>query len=413
MTETKDKDEKNQKLNSENILKKVTAAANYCFNCNRCVNVCPLSHLGIFSPRDLINDLNFLTVDEAISKNNIWECLTCGQCTTYCPMTQDKVGVKIPELVLELRKYAKNNDSEFDKISQCQTHDGIFSLISKIMIENPNPPDKLGFLEGTGLKTINKGEIAYFVGCQPLMNDIIYNFDINYTNAAKTIIGLLNEVGIAPVVLNEKCCGHDILWGKGDLETFKTLAEYNVKLYREAGVKTILISCAEGYRTWKYDYPKIINDFNFEVLYFSEYLLREKILEKLRFPQEHETIVTYHDACRLGRLGGKVYDSPRELINSIPGVKLVEMENVKDDASCCGVSTFSCCNEYTHLLRQKRIEEAVNTGAEYLIAPCPKCLTHFTCYLTEPSLSPAHKELKNKLKIIDLATFIGERLFLI
>jgi Fe-S oxidoreductase len=328
-------------------------------------------------------------------------------------MTHDMVGVKIPELILELRKFAIDSESEIDKIAQCQTHDGAFSLVSKIMIDNPNPPNKLGFLEGTGLKTSNAGDTAYFVGCQPLMEDIIYNFDINYTNAAKTIIGLLNEVGIAPVVLNEKCCGHDILWGKGDIETFKKLAEYNVKLYREAGVKTILVSCAEGYRTWKYDYPKIIKDLDFEVLFFAEYILREKILDKLRFPQEHETIVTYHDACRLGRLGGKIYDAPRELIKSIPGVKLVEMESIKDDANCCGVSAFSCCNEYTHLLRQKRIEEATNTGAKYLIVPCPKCLTHFTCYLTEPSLNATHKDLKNKLKIIDLATFIGERLFLI
>jgi heterodisulfide reductase subunit D len=412
MSESEKKEDFNQKKYSE-IIKKVNSAVNYCFNCNRCVNVCPLSHLGIFSPRNLLNDLNFLPLNEAIIKNNIWVCLTCGQCMSYCPMTLDQVGVNIPELILELRKISLENESQIDKISQCQTHDGIFSLISEMMVENPNPPNKLKFLEGTRLKTANSGEIAYYVGCLPLMEDIIYKFVVNYTDTAKTVIGLLNEANIIPVVLNEKCCGHDILWGKGDSITFKKLANYNVKLYKDAGVKTVILSCAEGYRTWKMDYPKVIKNFDFEIIFFAEFLLKEKILQKVRFPQDTEIKVTYHDACRLGRLGNKLYDAPRQLIKQIPGVELLEMENIKDDANCCGVSTFSCCNEHTKILRQKRIEEAAATGAEYLIVPCPKCLTHFNCYLSEPSLDEKHKEISKKLKVIDLATFIGKKLFLV
>jgi Fe-S oxidoreductase len=213
-------------------------------------------------------------------------------------------------------------------------------------------------------------------------------------------------------VLNEKCCGHDILWAKGDIETFKKLAQYNVDLYRRAGVKTIIVSCAEGYRTWKIDYPNY-TDSDFEVLHFSEFFLRENILQGIRFPQENEIIVTYHDACRLGRLGGRLYDAPRDILKKIPGVKLIEMKNIRDDADCCGVSAFSCCNEYTRILRQNRIEDAVNTGADLLIVPCPKCLTHFNCYLSEPSLDESHRKLRDKIKVIDLATFIGKRLFLI
>jgi Fe-S oxidoreductase len=281
------------------------------------------------------------------------------------------------------------------------------------MIENPHPPNKLGFLDNTHLKTSQKGEIAYFVGCLPLMEDIIYNFDINYTQIAKSVIGLLNEVDIAPVVLNEKCCGHDLLWGKGDKDSFKKLAEFNINLYKEAGVKTVIVSCAEGYRTWKYDYPKVVDNFDFEVYYFAEYLLMHDLLEQVRFPNEPITKVTYHDACRLGRLGGKVYDAPRELIKKIPGVQLIEMQNIKDDANCCGVSTFSCCNEYTRLLRKNRIDEAISTGAEYLIVPCPKCMTHFNCYLTEPNRKEESEIKKRDIKVIDLATFLGKRLFLV
>jgi len=414
MTESKTKEK--GKIEDPTILKiieKVKTSANYCYNCNRCVTVCPISHLGIFSPRDLINDISFLSLEEAIQNNNIWECLTCGQCSIYCPMTSDRAGVRIPELVLELRKIYGQDTSQTGKLKLCETHNGIFPLISQIMAESPLSTDKLSFLKDKDLKTVESGDIAYFLGCLPFMEDILYDLNVNYTDIATTIISLLNGADIAPVVLNEKCCGHDILWAKGDMETFRKLAQYNVDLYREAGVKTIIVSCAEGYRTWKIDYPKIIDDFDFEVLHFSEFFLKENILNNVRFPQDDEILVTYHDACRIGRLGGKLYDAPRELITKIPGVKLIEMENVKDDAQCCGVSAFSCCNEYTRIIRQNRIQEAVNTGAEYMIVPCPKCLSHFNCYLSEPSLDEIHQKLKEKIKIIDLATFIGQRLFLV
>ena len=414
MTQTKEnKNHNNKQKATEYSIDQIKRSANYCYSCNKCTYVCPLSLLGLFFPRNLITDLNFLSIKEVLRNNNIWDCLTCGQCTIYCPMTQDNLGVKIPELILELRKISKDDATQLEKIAQCKTHDGIFTLITKIMAENALPPNKLDFLEHTQLKITDSGEIAYFVGCIPLMKDIIYDFDIDYESIPKTIIGLLNELDIVPVVLNEKCCGHDIHWGKGDIETFKKLAEYNVKLYRNAGVKKIIVGCAEGYKTWKFDYPKVIEDFDFEVLHFSEFFLEKNIFENIRFPQESEITVTYHDSCRIGRLGGKLYDAPRELIKKIPGVKLIEMKNIKDDAICCGVPAFMGCNEYTHILRQNRINEAIDTGAEYLIVPCPKCLTHFNCFLFEPSLSEEQKDLRNKIKIVSLANFIGKLLFLI
>ncbi len=399
-------------LISGEIIENINGMANYCYSCNRCNTVCPLSHIDIFSPRSLVTDLIFSPIEDVLKNHNIWNCLTCGQCTIYCPMTQENAGVRIPDLILELRKAFFHNETEKTKMTQCETHDGIFDIIPKIQADRSIHPDKLDFLKGTQIRTSESGEIAYFVGCLPLMEEMLYKFEIKYTNTAKTILSLLNEADKIPVVLNEKCCGHDMLWGRGDIETFKKLAEYNVQLYKDAGVKKIIIGCAEGYRTWKYDYPKVIKDFKFEIQHFSEFFLQENILENVRFPQGKNIKVTYHDSCRLGRLGGKLYDAPRELIKMIPGVELIEMDNIKDDANCCGVVGFMNCNEYSRLLRENRIKEAIKTGAEYLLVPCPKCLTHFKCYLNELYSNEVHEELKNKIKVMDLASFIGKFLFL-
>ena len=88
-------------------------------------------------------------------------------------------------------------------------------------------------------------------------------------------------------------------------------------------------------------------------------------------------------------------------------VELLEMENNKQDSGCCGVSAYIACNEDSKVLQESRIKEAIDTGADYLITACPKCIAHFNCYLNE------HKELKDKIKIMDLASFLGKLLFLI
>ncbi|MFX0036091.1 MAG: heterodisulfide reductase-related iron-sulfur binding cluster [Candidatus Hermodarchaeota archaeon] len=231
----------------------------------------------------------------------------------------------------------------------------------------------------------------------------------NYLEIPKSVIGLLNQNDINPVVLaDEKCCGHDLLW-QGDYENFKKLAKYNVRLFKEAGVKTLVFSCAEGYYTWKHEYKNVFegnDEFVFEVYHITEYILKEKLLENLTFPGFDKIKVTYHDPCRLGRMSN-VFDAPREVLKLIPSVELIEMEDNSQDADCCGVSAYISCSEDSKLLQEKKIKQAIDTGAEYLITACPKCIAHLNCYVNE------HKELKNKIQIIDLVSFLGKLLFLV
>ena len=242
-------------------------------------------------------------------------------------------------------------------------------------------------------------------GIQPTYQ---YYNAIDFLQIPKSVIGLLNQKDIVPVVLqNEKCCGHDLLW-IGDTSSFEKLARYNVKLFKDAGVKTIVFSCAEGYYTWKNEYPKLFkgtNEFNFELYHISEYILKKNLLDDIKFPISDKIKVTYHDPCRLGRMS-HVYDAPREILSRIPFVELIEMEHNREDGLCCGVSAYVTCNEYSKILQRERIMEAIETGAEYLIVSCPKCLTHLNCYLSEDF------ELKEKITVIDLTSFLGKLLFL-
>jgi len=231
----------------------------------------------------------------------------------------------------------------------------------------------------------------------------------DYLEIPKSIIGILNQNDIIPVVLpEEKCCGHDSLW-RGDVDSFKKLAEYNVKLFKDAGVKTLIFNCAEGYYTWKYEYKNLFkgrDEFDFEIYHISEYILKENLFENITFSSLDKIKVTYHDPCRLGRMSN-VFDAPREVLKQIPSLELVEMEDTMQDAECCGVSAYISCNEDSKKLQEKKINQAIETGAQYLITTCPKCIAHLNCYLNE------HKELKDKIQVIDLVSFLGKLLFLV
>ena len=174
MTESKEeKTEKRAKdVISSDLIKKVFSAANYCYNCNRCVNVCQKSILGTFSPRSLIMDLTFLPIEEALEKNNIWECLTCGQCTVYCPMTKDNMGVNFPNIIKELRSLVLDYKPLQEQQLECHYKRGYSSLPHLMANDKIKFVNKLGFLEGTGLKITDKGDIAYFLGCIPFLTGI-------------------------------------------------------------------------------------------------------------------------------------------------------------------------------------------------------------------------------------------------
>ncbi|MFX0106594.1 MAG: 4Fe-4S dicluster domain-containing protein, partial [Candidatus Hodarchaeota archaeon] len=171
MTESEDKvvGDKIKGAASIEKLKKVNIAANYCYNCNKCNNVCPTAFLDIFYPRNLITDLTFLTPEEALKNNDIWKCLTCGLCSIYCPMTKENTGVNFTQIIQDLRSLASEYKPLQEGLLSCN-HERVYSSLPKLMAEDKIKfTNKIGFLDGTGLKTTNKGEIGYFMGCVPFL----------------------------------------------------------------------------------------------------------------------------------------------------------------------------------------------------------------------------------------------------
>lgn len=220
-------------------------------------------------------------------------------------------------------------------------------------------------------KIPEQADILYFAGCTASFVE---------TDIAEASIRLLQDAGYSVGYMgkDEACCGIPMkVAGKWDL--FEDIYEHNVAEARKRGAKTIVTSCPACGLVWKELYANLAaergDEYDFEVLHYSELVapaLAEGRLELTENPFEGKTI-TFHDSCHMGRAQGN-YEPPREMLKAIPGVEMVEMEHNREEGLCCGsVLTLVGEIEVAPVLGGHRLQEAVDAGADTVVALCPCC----------------------------------------
>jgi len=303
------------------------------------------------------------------------------------------VEIDFPEFIRSSRLDARQSGN-----LPLESHHGMFQTIASLQTGDIKQK-RTKWAEEVGVFR-ETGDYFYFVGCLPYFDVTFRYLDLTPLDTARSVLTLLNRMGVEPVISNdERCCGHDALWS-GDEATFKKLAGWNLEVIKSSGAKTVLFSCPEGYFTFKHHYPKYFGELPFETLHMTEFLTRELPDAGLSFRPSPNGTITYQDPCRLGRLTG-IYEPPRQLIQSIPETKLVEMSRSRENALCCGTSAWMECTNCSKLTRMERIQEALKTGATTLITACPKCQIHLTCALSSSEL---------ELSIRDLYSYLLEQL---
>ncbi len=361
----------------------------YCMECGLCTGSCPVSReLSTFSPRQMIKRAVLDQDNGLVNSREIWACLSCASCSGRCPAEID-----FPEFISSHRQQARKDGN----LPQ-ESHHGILQAIAGLQTHSINQ-QRTGWAREVGVFR-DSGPYFYFVGCLPFFDVTFRYLNLSPLDPARSMLKLLNKMGIEPVISDhERCCGHDALWC-GDQTTFRKLAERNIEVIESSGAQTVLFSCPEGYITFKKYYPKHFGALPFEVEHMTEFLGRELPKTDLTFHTTSPETVTYHDPCRLGRLAG-IYDAPRQLIDMLPEVTLVEMERIRENALCCGTSAWMECASHSKTIQTERMQEAIQTSAQTLITACPKCQIHFTCAQSESDIN---------LRVIDLYTYLAGRL---
>lgn len=121
-------------------------------------------------------------------------------------------------------------------------------------------------------------------------------------------------------------------------------------------------------------------------------------------PGRMEKKVTYHDPCYLGRHNG-VYEEPRKVLESIPGLELVEMKRNREFSLCCGGGGGRFWTETVAEERfsNLRVEEASDTEAKTLVTGCPFCILNFED-------STKSLEMGSETTVEDIAEIAAQRL---
>jgi len=221
----------------------------------------------------------------------------------------------------------------------------------------------------TEVKDINKAKsgVLYFVGCTG-------SYDVNVEEVAINTVNILNHANIDFGILGnkERCCG-SVLLRMGDCESYEKIAKENIEQFNSLGITTFVTSCAGCLKTVRGDYAKI-GKLNFKIQHTLEYVVDLIKTGKLKLKNNVNLKVTYHDPCHLGRHSG-VFDAPRELLSLIPGIELVEMERTRENSRCCGAGggLKSGYPDMQNQISQKRVAEALQTGATELVSACPFC----------------------------------------
>jgi heterodisulfide reductase subunit D len=288
----------------------IDANARLCLECGKCTASCVVArHNRSFSPRRLISQA--VAAGRTPGKAEVSICLTCMSCDERCPS-----GVRFVDLIKEIRRATYG-----EEFAGTCSHGGAFQSLMKLMCADELEQDRLAWIP-EGLKISAEGDVAFFVGCAPYFDAFFTEFKLETLAGARSTIEILNALGIAPVVMpDERCCGHDLLWA-GDVKHFEKLARINVDSLAKRGVKEVVFNCAEGYYTFKNDYPGVVGALPFEVKHVSEFVA-EHAPDLTFAPAADGEKVTFQDPCRLARFAG-VVDAPRRAL-AAAGVELAEM----------------------------------------------------------------------------------------
>lgn len=338
------------------------ASARFCYQCGRCDAVCPWNRVRSFSIRRAVREAAAGLPE--IESDDLWRCTTCGSCPQSCPRGVDQVKMGVA-----LRRVATAYDMLGPSAGAIRTARGHLATVG-----NPLGEERAArghWAEGLPVRPYAEGMEVLFFGCCYL------SYDARLKKVARAAAGILLKAGVDFGVLGsrESCCGESIR-KTGAEKVARDLAKENIKAFIDHGVKTIVVSSPHCHEAFRRDYAEFL--VNFEVVHISQYVLRLIRDGRLRIAGRFPKTVTWHDPCYLGRHAG-IYEEPREVLRSIPGLELREMADTRRNSLCCGGGGGGVWMETPKEERfsNLRVKQAQAAGAAVLATACPYCITMF------------------------------------
>jgi Fe-S oxidoreductase len=325
-------------------------------------------------------------IGDVISEDGIWACTTCLACQEICPSYNEQM-VKIIDLRRHLQLGALTETAK--------------ETLKNLRVRG-NPwrgtmYARTDWAEGLDIKIVGEDsniDVLYWVGCTGALED-------RGLKVTQAVAKVMKQAGVNFGILGEEeiCCG-DPARRLGAEHLFQMAAANNIQLFSSYNIKKIVTACPHCYNTLKNEYPQIGG--KFEVIHHTQFIADLIQQGTLKTNRNLEASVTYHDSCYLGRYNG-IYNSPRQILKSIPGVRLTEMEHNRKDCFCCGGGGGRMWLEENtgQRISEMRLNHAVAAKVQVIATACPFCLQMFED-------AAKARELSGSLKIKDIAELVFE-----
>lgn len=301
---------------------------------------------------------------EVIDPSAFWSCTTCMACVAACP-----VAINHVDQIVENRRNMVLMHAEIP-------HEAQGTLKSLESRANPygDPNQRSDWSKDLDLKILKPGDkvdYLYWVGC-------VSSFDQRKQKIAKSLVKIMNEAGLSFGILgNAEGCTGDPARRLGEENLFQTLAKNNIEILKSISFKYIVANCPHCFNTIKNEYPQLGNLSNGEepeIIHHS--VLLKQLLEQNKIHvKENAKTFTFHDPCYLGRYNDE-YEAPRTSLKKVKGLNIIEMEQSKESAMCCGAGGghFWMDLKIGTRVNAERAKQAKSTNAQGVATACPFCL---------------------------------------
>jgi len=382
-----------------------------CVRCGRCTDVCPSNVAGQpLSPMAIVQTLKghlsevgpaLVTAAAAepapapersmvdvVGEDALWSCRTCGACMQECPVYIEHVPT-----IVDMRRWLVMDEARVPASAQA----ALQNIEQRGHPWRGTPLQRGSWMETIGLEVpdyTGEQEYLYWVGCA----GALVERNVPITQA---IVRLLVEAGVSFGVLGPlETCNGDPARRLGNEFLYQMQAQQVIEIFNQAKVHKIITQCPHCFNTFVNEYPDLGG--RYEVLHHAQLLSRLVAEGRLRPRAGPEQRVTFHDSCYLGRMNG-IFDEPRELLRSIPGLELVEMPRNRTRGYCCGAGGGMIFLEERggRRVNHVRTEEAVATGADAVASACPFCIQMF-----DEGIAAVQSGAPNPLKSFDIAELL-------
>jgi len=354
-------------LDTGKDLTKIVALQVYsCVECGRCTEHCPANLTGkVLNPKEIaLGTRRYLNefgpaaeeplLGRYLAQEAVFQCTTCGSCEFQCP-----VGIQHLPLIVGLRRGAVNTGKWEDDYG------------TKLFLNLERNGNALGFASSERDKFIRKHGLPIFDGSQEycLWLGCMGAYDPRGREIVAAFAEVMRHVGASFGVLKKERCTGDPARRLGNDLVFGQLAEANLEVLQQAGVKKMVSICPHCVQTISHDWREFGEPPAIE--HHSEFMARH--LDKLPAADAGGKVV-YHDPCYLGRYRN-VYDEPRRVLARFADP--VNPRRARERSFCCGAGgglTF-LGEEKGKRVSVERAEQLAATGASTVGAACPFCNT--------------------------------------